>query len=84
MLTGRYFVTPHAVRQFIQRIAPRMDYDRALAVIIDGLNRAGPEKPTTNRCAFCVRVRGKWNFRAILCRGEGPMPAVATILRSGK
>lgn len=82
---GRYFITPHAVRAFIAKIAPRMTYEHARAEIIDCLSRAGSERPTQNRVAFCVRVRDKrWNFRAVIGRGEGSLPAVVTILRSGK
>jgi hypothetical protein len=82
--TGRYFVTPHAVRAFIAKIAPRMCFEQARVVIIEGLANAGPEKPTKNRSAFYVRVRGRWNFRAVIGRGEGSHPAVITILRSGR
>lgn len=84
MLNCPYFITPHAIRQFIDRIAPRMDFDQARDTIIEGLRNAGPEKPTASRAAFYVRVRGEWNFRAVLGRGEGALPAVVTILRSGK
>ena len=37
-LTGRYYVTPHAVTRFQERVAPGMLYERALALIIWGLN----------------------------------------------
>lgn len=84
MLTGKYFITPHAVRSFVDRIAPRMSYDRALSVIVRGLESCGEEKPLRNRQGFYVRVRGAWNFRAVIGRGDGPLPAVITILRSGK
>lgn len=37
-MTGRYYVTPHAVQRFQERVAPGMAYARALALIVRGLN----------------------------------------------
>jgi hypothetical protein len=34
MITGDFFITPHAVRQFQNRIAPWMNYEQALGAII--------------------------------------------------
>ena len=85
MIEGQVFVTPHAVRQFIARIAPRLDYYSARAAIVAGLSLAGPPKALRSGAGVYVRVRhGAYLFRAVLVRGEGVLPAVATILRSGK
>lgn len=85
MIDGPAFVTPHAVRQFIARIAPRLGYDAARAAILGGLRDCGAPKPLRSGAGYYVRVRrGPYLFRAVIVPGEGTKPAVATILRSGK
>lgn len=34
MIDGPWFVTPHAVRRFIERVAPGMTYEEAIATLI--------------------------------------------------
>ncbi len=85
MFTGDFFVTPHAVRQFQSRIAPRLTYEQALGAVIRELRAAPEPRPTENGKAHYVRTRGEWKFRAVIAAGEdGAKPAVITILRSGK
>lgn len=85
MIAGRYFVTPHAVKQFRARIAPRLSYDQALGAIIRGLEETESEpKPCHSGKAVYIRVRRPYAFRAVIAPGEGELPAVITILRSGK
>jgi len=79
MIAGKYFITPHAVRQFQRRMAWRMTYEEALAEIIKGLKydiKSIKESPTN---ATIIRVNGKWKFRAVVRDG-----VVITILKSGK
>lgn len=85
-MTGDVFVTPHAVQQFIARIAPGLGYADARAAILTELQaHAGPAKPLASGRGIYVRARGgRYAFRAVLCRGEGSMPALVTILRSGR
>lgn len=33
-MAGRWFITPHAVRRYIERIAPRLTYEQALAELV--------------------------------------------------
>lgn len=87
MIAGPAFVTPHAVRQFQSRIAPGLDFERARAAILTGLADFANIRPTPNGQAFRVRVRRPYAFRAIVrpaADGEGALPVVVTILRSGK
>jgi hypothetical protein len=85
MLTGDFFITPHAVRQFQNRLAPHLSYEQALGVIIRELREAGEWHPTENGKANYVRTSGEWRFRAVIAEGEGDAkPAVITILRGGK
>lgn len=35
MARGRWFVTPHAVRQYIQRVRPRLSFEEALEELVD-------------------------------------------------
>lgn len=83
MIAGEYFITPHAVRRFIELIAPGLDYEHALAAIIRGLrDHAGEPKPTRSGAVY-IRVRGEHRFRAIIGPGEGGRLAVVTVCRSG-
>jgi hypothetical protein len=85
MLTGDFFITPHAVRQFQSRIAPRLTYEQALGAIIRGLSDAKDFHVTENGKARYVRISGEWQFRAVIAEGEeDAQPAVITILRSGR
>lgn len=83
MIAGRYFITPHAVRQFQARIAPWMSYEEALAVIIKGLKYDAKPPKAMESNAYYIRVKGEWNFRAVVRDGER-QPVVITILRSGR
>ncbi len=83
LIAGDFFITPHAVRQFQGRIAPWMSYEQALGAIIRGLRNAEEFRPTVNGKAYYVRVEGEWQFRAVIRKGEF-LPAVITVLRSGK
>lgn len=83
MIAGDFFITPHAVEQFRERIAPWLSYEQALGEIIKELRYANDFRPTQNGKAFYVRTKGKWKFRAIISGGYD-RPAVITILRSGK
>lgn len=85
MIAGAYFVTPHAVHQFQQRIAD-LPYEAALAAIIHGCQSvpADQARPLTNGQGVYLRVTtGPHLFRAIILAGE-PAPAIVTICRSGK
>lgn len=42
---GRWFVTPHAVRRYLERVRPGLTYEQALAEIIRESWRARPVKP---------------------------------------
>lgn len=44
MVTGRWFVTPHAVQRYRERIDPLATYDDALAYLIAASERAHPVK----------------------------------------
>lgn len=81
------FITPHAVAQFRERIAP-LDYEAARDAILDELEhhrRGQPSRHDTG--AVTVRTRGgRYPLRAVLMP---PLPgydrpAVVTILRSGR
>lgn len=40
MIQGRWFITPHAVERYIERVRPTLDYDRALAELVELSDRA--------------------------------------------
>jgi predicted fused transcriptional regulator/phosphomethylpyrimidine kinase len=79
MIAGKYFVTPHAVRQFQKRMAWNMSYEEALAEIIKGLKYDIKSIKLNHTGAQIIRVDGKWKFRAVVRDN-----VVVTILKSGK
>lgn len=84
MIAGRYFVTPHAVRRFQQRVAPRLSYRQALGTIIRCLEETTCEPvPLHHEPGWMIRVRRPYNFRAVVRLAEDGTMVVATILRSG-
>jgi hypothetical protein len=87
MIDGEAFITPHAVRQFQNRIAA-IPYDRARRIIIEHLREhAVSVSPMPDGNGIRVRVRGgDFSFRAVVmpAGGRAERPAVVTILRSGK
>lgn len=84
---GDWFVSPHAVRRFRERIAPLPDR-LALAAIIHGMERAGPLRRSVNGPGLYCRVRSgngyPHDFRAVVMPGDGPLPCVVTVLCSGR
>lgn len=56
MIAGRWFITPHAVTRYRQRIAPHLTYEHALAELI----RASQ---TAHRCTPRHDVPGAWLWR---------------------
>ncbi|CAH2606085.1 conserved protein of unknown function (plasmid) [Rhodovastum atsumiense] len=80
-IAGGYFVTPHAVRRFRERIAP-LPERHALAAIIKSLESPDVRlKPQRDGVTVVVRTRAPFRFRAFVVPSEHPggMPAVATI-----
>lgn len=84
MIAGRYFVTPHAVKRFRQRIIRGMTYEQALGAIINGLERTRSEpRRLHDGTGWMIRCRRPYNFRAVVKPTDEGAPAVVTILRSG-
>ena len=78
MIQGNYFITPHAVESFQQRIDD-LPYEAARTRIIEMLSKARSAKHDKHGRGLILRVREKGcNFRAIV-KGN----TVVTILRSG-
>lgn len=85
MIAGRFFVTPHAVERFRARIAPRLSYDQALGVIARSLESADRWKKAKSRPDhYWLRTRRPYALRVLVGPGEGPLPAVVTILPGGR
>ena len=79
---GQVFVTPHAVRQFQERIAP-LPENHALAAIIHSVARPRTVRPTRNGRGFTVRTEAPFRIRAIVMPPPEPggLPSVVTVLR---
>lgn len=84
MIGGNFFITPHALHRFQERIAPELDERRALTAIIwslhDELTRAHLD---AHDCLWLQTVR-PYAFQAVIDRRQTgprqPLPAVTTIL----
>lgn len=83
MIAGRWFITPHAVRRFIERYCPTLTYEQALGHLVeaalvahrDGLYKGGP--------AEIWRV-GPLSMVVGPPRGEWVAPQLITVLRPKK
>ena len=61
-MRGRWFITPHAVRRFIERVNPSWTYERALERLIDLSERTHRVKVMDDgveewRCGKPLRLR---------------------------
>lgn len=85
MIAGPAFVGPHPIAQFRSRIAP-LSYEQARAAILAELaEHTVSVRPAQSGAGVIVRTRGgRYAFRALIGPGEGALPAVITILRSGR
>lgn len=72
-----YYVTGHAVRQYQRRVDPEADYEDAVVDINLGLQgRVGLIRPGRS-----VEVSdADHRFVAVIKEGEGPWPAVITVV----
>lgn len=88
MIAGPAFVTPHAVRRFMQRVRPGLTYEQALAEIIrglrDGVRTVKPPRPLSDGTAVvylrCVGPNSR--FLATVLFGDrthGNAPQVVTV-----
>jgi hypothetical protein len=77
---GRWFVGPHAVARYIERIAPGLTYEQARARIIEDSERAHRVKVEGDvehwRGPRPLRVQYR------IAPGEGDLPVVLTVLAS--
>lgn len=76
---GIAFVTPHAVQRFQERVAD-LEYNYALAAIIEGLENPVSSQISGHQKGLVVSVQHPYRFRAVLMPGGKGKPVVATIL----
>lgn len=79
MITGPWFITPHAVRRYIERVEPGATYEQALARLVEWSRVARPNKWIGNILQF----RGP---RPLRCRlrvafGNAGAPQLLTVLK---
>jgi hypothetical protein len=77
---GKYFVTPHAVGQFQDRVK-NVSYGEALTYILTTAHTNCKKLPDTQ--GFVFRVKKPWGYRAIVkpATVAGTLPTIATILK---
>lgn len=81
MIAGRFFVTPHAVRQFRSRYRWRGDvsFEQAQGELIRLIESARYIKPTHNGAELWKTGRPE-RLRLIVDPTTKPLPAVVTVL----
>jgi len=77
---GCWFVTPHAVEQYRRRVCPGLSYDAALADLVD-LSESAHRVKTLPTGAALYRGPKPLRLRCIVAHGDGPLPALVTVLR---
>ena len=75
---GRFFVTPHAVRQYQRRVRPELGYEDARAELIAISERARYVRPARDGCEVWRTPRPE-RLRLIVGPGKGPLPALITV-----
>lgn len=80
---GRYFITPHAVHRYVERVMPGLTYEQALGDMINALERTTSSPKRLRDGMLRVRVRKPRDWFALVSdRGPG-LPQVVTVMRSG-
>lgn len=81
--TGPWWITPHAVRRYIQRCpgARRLTYDQALGRLIDEAGRAHLVKARRNAGEELWRGGKPHRLRFVVARGNSGLPQLVTVLR---
>lgn len=76
---GRFFVTPHAVHRYIERVHPGISYERALGEIIEAA--AGAHYVKDYNSGQYWRGPKPMRLRLIVANGSGgELPQITTIL----
>lgn len=76
---GRWFITPHAIRRYIEKMAPQASFDEALARLIQLSDSAHRVRATRDGCAI-YRAPRPSRIRLIVAeRGPG-LPQLVTVL----
>lgn len=81
MIAGRFFVTPHAVRQYRDRHrrGEGLSFDQALEELIRLSDQARYVKPMDTD-AELWRLPGRKKIRLVVRPGEGKKPSIVTVL----
>lgn len=78
MISGRWFITPHAVRRYIERCCPDMDYDQARRHLAETSLRAHHVRDTSRGQLW--RGPSPERLRLLVGPGDGELPALVTVL----
>ena len=81
MTRGRWFITPHAVRRYIERIDPSATFESALEVLISESERAHRVKAVGPDVALYRGAKPRRLRFRVAESGPG-LPQLVTVLRS--
>lgn len=79
-ITGRFFVTPHAVERYIERIHPGIKYEQALREILEHADRAHRVKEIEPGVSEW-RARPPLRLRFRIAEHGPDLPQVLTVLK---
>lgn len=77
---GRWFVTPHAVRRYIERVRPELTYEQALEELVAASMRARRLRETSPGVALYRDGRPLRTRFRVAENGPG-LPQLLTVLR---
>ena len=81
MIAGKWFITPHAVRRYIERVDRSATYEQALAELIRWSEKAKPKKEVAPGIWFYRGPRPLRLRLRVSHKGEG-QPQLLTVLKS--
>lgn len=81
MIPGRWFISPHAVRRYRERLRPRLTYEQALVELV----RMASGARYVRRLDSGLELwrLGPSRVRGIVGPGVGPLPVLVTVLAGG-
>lgn len=81
MISGEWFITPHAVRRYIERVDRFATYEQALEVLI-GWSRVARPKKEIAPGVWLYRGPRPFRLRLRVSHNGGGAPQLLTVLKS--
>ena len=80
---GRWFITPHAVRRYVERCRPGLSYERALGELVEASEAAKLVREIEPGILLYVGPKPhRWRYR--VATGGTGLPQLLTVLGHGR